>query len=87
MDTVELADKLADFLGRQPDIRLAYLFGSHARGRMHALSDVDVAVLLAEQLSPADQGQTRLRLMGALMALRSLQQARAPHRQGADSSS
>lgn len=69
MDIAELTDKLADFLRRQPDIRLAYLFGSQAQGRVHALSDVDVAILLAEQFSPADQSQTRLRLTGELMAL------------------
>lgn len=32
---------------RQHGVRLAYLFGSHARGQPHQESDVDVAVLLA----------------------------------------
>lgn len=31
---------------------VAYLFGSHARGTASALSDVDVAVLLAERWAP-----------------------------------
>ncbi len=36
----------------EPDVAVAYLFGSHARGTAGPLSDVDVAVLLAEG-SPA----------------------------------
>jgi uncharacterized protein len=68
METAELAHKLAEFLARQPDVRLAYLFGSHARGRTHPLSDVDVAVVLDDQLSSSEQSHTRLRLTGELMA-------------------
>jgi predicted nucleotidyltransferase len=69
MELDQLTSVLTDFLMLQPDVRLAYLFGSQAQGRTHALSDVDVAVLLAAQLSPLEQSRARLRLMGALMAL------------------
>jgi len=69
METTQLADKLTGFLARQPDVRLAYLFGSQARGNAHALSDVDVAVLLAERLSPSEQSRARLDLMSELMTL------------------
>jgi uncharacterized protein len=69
MDSNQLANVVTDFLARQPDVRLAYLFGSQAQGCAHALSDVDVAVLLAAQLSPLEQSRARLRLMGELMAL------------------
>jgi hypothetical protein len=69
MEPDQLTSVLTDFLMRQPDVALAYLFGSQAQGRAHPLSDVDVAVLLAEQLTPAEQSRARLRLMGELMAL------------------
>jgi len=69
MDTDQLVEVIRSFLARQPDVRLAYLFGSQAEGKAHALSDVDVAVLLAEDLSPLAQGQARLRITSGLMAL------------------
>jgi uncharacterized protein len=69
MEPDQLTSVLTDFLMRQPDVRLAYLFGSQAQGRPHALSDVDVALLLAEHLSPLEQSRARLRLLGELMAL------------------
>lgn len=43
----ELHDRLREALARTPDVELAVLFGSHARGRPHRTSDVDVAVLLS----------------------------------------
>ncbi len=45
---------------------LAYLFGSQADGRVHSRSDVDVAVLLDEGLSPIEQGWWQLELIGRL---------------------
>lgn len=69
MDDRQLVETLKEFMARQPDVRLAYLFGSRGRGRANLLSDVDVAVLLAAHLSPAEQGQARLRLVGELMAV------------------
>jgi len=69
METAELVHTLATFLARQPEVRLAYLFGSQARGRAHTLSDVDVAVALDDRLSPAEQSQVRLRLTSDLMVL------------------
>lgn len=38
--------RLEQALSREPDVLVAYLFGSVARGEQDALSDVDVAVLL-----------------------------------------
>lgn len=35
---------LSQYLERQPDVVMAFLFGSQARGRAHAQSDVDLAV-------------------------------------------
>lgn len=36
---------LVDYLGQQPDVAAAYLFGSYARGRATSSSDIDIAVL------------------------------------------
>lgn len=41
---------LKDYFAVSEDVVLAYLFGSHARGRASSLSDVDVAVLLRDGL-------------------------------------
>ncbi len=69
MDARQLVETLKDFMARQPEVRLAYLFGSHGRGTANALSDVDLAILLDERLSLAEQGQAHVRLMGDLMGL------------------
>jgi predicted nucleotidyltransferase len=45
---------------------VAYLFGSQARGDAGPLSDVDVAVLLEDNLSPAEALALRLRLIEAI---------------------
>ena len=37
-------------LRRNPDIIFAYLFGSYGKGRIHPLSDVDIAVYLKENI-------------------------------------
>ncbi len=39
-----------DYFARQPDVALAYLFGSVARGQGDHFSDVDVAVLFVEPI-------------------------------------
>ena len=51
-------------LGDEP-VRVAYLFGSHARGEASQLSDVDVA-LLAPDLAPQDRLDLRIRVIGRL---------------------
>lgn len=48
-------------------IRLAVLFGSHARGTQTAESDVDVAVAFDGSLSPEARHRARLDLTVALM--------------------
>jgi predicted nucleotidyltransferase len=45
------------------DVVLAYLFGSQARGQAGPLSDIDVAVLLADTVAEADAFELRLALM------------------------
>jgi predicted nucleotidyltransferase len=46
-------DAVAALLDRQPNVRLAYVFGSAAAGRARAGSDLDVAVLFAPRPLPA----------------------------------
>ncbi len=51
-DPHALEEELRAALRRHPRVLVAYLFGSTARGRAGPLSDVDVAVLLAEDGDP-----------------------------------
>lgn len=46
MARTDQARRLAERLEREPDVLVAYLFGSQARAAAGPLSDVDVAVLL-----------------------------------------
>jgi predicted nucleotidyltransferase len=66
----DVAAKLGAFFerGRLPEVVSVYVFGSHATGRVHRESDVDVAVLLDHRTSPTSQGrfETRLALSSAL---------------------
>jgi predicted nucleotidyltransferase len=48
-----LVENIRAALQNGPDLVAVYLFGSTARGQAHALSDVDVAVLFAAELSAA----------------------------------
>jgi predicted nucleotidyltransferase len=57
---------LRRLLQAEPNIAAAYLFGSHARGQPTPMSDLDVAVLLAEPVSPRGAGEYQLDLMGRL---------------------
>jgi predicted nucleotidyltransferase len=50
MEDAGTLDSLRDVLLRQPDIALACVFGSFARGRQTATSDIDVAVAAQEPL-------------------------------------
>jgi predicted nucleotidyltransferase len=50
----DLVESIRTALHNSPDLVAVYLFGSTARDQAHALSDVDVAVLFATELSPAD---------------------------------
>ena len=48
-------------------VLVAYLFGSHAVGRAGPASDYDIAVLCAPELSSAERGLWRLKLIGRLI--------------------
>lgn len=60
---------LAAYFADQPNVVAAYLFGSVARERAHARSDVDIAVLLREGMGPLERGEYLLRLINALWGL------------------
>jgi predicted nucleotidyltransferase len=49
-----VVEKIGTALHNCPDLVAVYLFGSTARDQAHALSDVDVAVLFAAELSAED---------------------------------
>jgi hypothetical protein len=53
-DESKVVETISIALTNQPDLVAVYLFGSTARNQAHALSDVDVAVLFADELSAAD---------------------------------
>ena len=56
--------KASDYLGSHPKVLFAYLFGGLAMGKPQPLSDVDIAVYLADSLFLAD---VKLDILGALI--------------------
>ena len=64
-DIIDRLRAAAPAILRDEPVRVAYLFGSHARGQANAHSDVDVAVL-APDVRPSDRLDLRLRLMSRL---------------------
>lgn len=49
----KLINKLKKILSKQP-VKLAYLYGSYARGQETPKSDIDIAVVMAEKAKTAD---------------------------------
>ena len=45
-----LIEKLKEALSLDKDVITVYLFGSYAEGKIHALSDVDIGILLKENV-------------------------------------
>jgi len=60
-----LAEASRRFASR-PEVLVAYLFGSHARGKATPISDVDVAVLLSEAVPCGSYLDYRIALMQEL---------------------
>lgn len=46
MNKLELVHKLENYFNKREDVVMAFLFGSHAKGRVHKESDVDIAVYI-----------------------------------------
>lgn len=63
-----LRQKLALALRSHDDVVFAYLFGSHAKGRARAASDVDLALFLEPGSSRGDRIERALRIEAALEA-------------------
>jgi predicted nucleotidyltransferase len=53
------------YLGRRKDVVFAYLFGSFATGKVHPLSDLDIAVYL----DGLDISEKRLEILGHLAGI------------------
>jgi predicted nucleotidyltransferase len=59
----EVRENLVKFLRGQKDVKVAYLFGSAAKGELGPLSDIDIAVYLDEKLSKAERNKKELFLI------------------------
>ncbi|TET90379.1 MAG: nucleotidyltransferase domain-containing protein [Methanomassiliicoccales archaeon] len=57
---------LKDLLQKDDSVQTAYLFGSVAKGRSGPLSDIDIAVLLKESLTPRERYEKRILLINEI---------------------
>ena len=69
LDITSYQSDLYHYFASQDDVLLAYLFGSYARRQAGPLSDLDIAVLLAGRSNDDRCFDTRLTIIGDLMAL------------------
>lgn len=60
---------LAAFFAARPDVDAAYLFGSVSRGEAHSGSDLDVAVLLADEAVGDREWDTHAEILARLASL------------------
>ena len=60
--TPQQIEQISVCLQRDSKVEAAYLFGSIARGKSHAGSDVDIALVLSRYVSPDDFSDYRIRL-------------------------
>ena len=59
-------NELTGFFSKQEHVKLAYLYGSAAKGKAGKLSDVDIGVLLDDQLNKKERFDLQLKLIGDL---------------------
>jgi predicted nucleotidyltransferase len=64
-----LLPKLEEFFKEREYVELAYLFGSHAKGKSGPLSDIDIGVYLSRKLDKKERFEKRLELIGFLCTL------------------
>ena len=64
-----LTKKLAEFFKKEKHIKMAYLFGSAARGKTGKLSDIDIGVFLNERLDKERAFELQLKLIDKLKLL------------------
>jgi len=62
----DVAGAVSDVAAAEAGVAAAYLYGSVARGQATALSDLDVAVLVAATVPEAERGALQRRLIAAL---------------------
>ncbi|KPV62990.1 MAG: Nucleotidyltransferase domain protein [Candidatus Bathyarchaeota archaeon BA2] len=62
-------DEVKAFLEGQKHVRVTYLFGSYAKGKVGPLSDVDIAVLLDGRLDKQESFDLRLRLINGISSI------------------
>lgn len=60
--------KAVELLRREKRVKLAYLFGSAAKGEMGKLSDIDIGVYLDESMSEDEKFKLQLELISRLAA-------------------
>jgi len=60
---------LAEYFGKQKEVKLAYLFGSAAKGTEGKLSDIDIGVYLDEKLSKSKRFDIRLKLISEISSV------------------
>lgn len=65
----QLEQKLRDFLSGVGSVKLAYLFGSTARGESNCLSDIDIAVLFDDALLRKESFDPQVELISELTCL------------------
>ncbi|MDI6896404.1 type VII toxin-antitoxin system MntA family adenylyltransferase antitoxin [Methanocella conradii] len=62
----DIDKKLSEFFNKQERVKLAYLFGSTAKGKAGGLSDIDIAVVLDESLNKKERFDLQLKLISEL---------------------
>ena len=62
-------DEVKEFLKGHERVRVAYLFGSYAKGKAGPLSDLDIAVLLDGRLDKQESSDLRLRLINGISSI------------------
>jgi uncharacterized protein len=71
--TTMITKPFAEYLSRQTDVIVAYLFGSVARGQTTPMSDVDIAVLLDVSADPEALLERQITLLTDLEQLARLE--------------
>lgn len=64
-----MIEKLAGYFSKQEKIKVAYLFGSMAKGKAGRLSDVDIAIFVDERLEKNKRNNLQLKILPDLIAL------------------
>jgi len=61
--------RLAEFFRQRKDIKVAYIFGSEAKGSAGKLSDVDIAISVDETLSRKNYLGLKLSILGEVSSI------------------